>query len=137
MEDFSNRLLQAVERVGVKRHGAGKWLSKLTEVTVKAANKWLNDESTPRREKIEKIARETGVRVEWLMFGNGSMTVKYDKEGLVSEPVSLGIEKLMTKATPRSQVELEKIAQAAAEGRLTEEDINLLKAIADRLAKKD
>lgn len=44
---------------------------------------------------------------------------------------------LLQLATPRTQTELLKIAQAAADGRLTEDDIKLLKAIADRLAKKD
>lgn len=55
----------------------------------------------------------------------------------VAEVIPSNLEKLITKATPRTQIELEKIAEAAADGRLTEDDIKLLKAIADRLAKKD
>lgn len=137
MKDFSDRLLLAVEKAGVKRHGAGMWLSSLTHVTVKAANKWLNGESVPRREKVESIASHTGVRAEWLLFGNGPMTNTYNSEFSVSEPSAHELEKLITKATPRTQAELQKIAEAASDGRLTEEDIKLLKAIADRLAKKD
>ena len=137
MKKFTERLLVAVERSGVKRHGAGMWLASLTEVTVKAANKWLNGESVPRREKVEKIVSSTGVRAEWLLFGNGQMTNAYSSASSVSEPSPLDLKKLITKATPRTQIELEKIAEAAADGRLTEDDIKLLKAIADRLAKKD
>ena len=55
----------------------------------------------------------------------------------VAEVIPSNLENLITKATPRTQIELEKIAEAAADGRLTEDDIKLLKAIADRLAKKD
>lgn len=47
------------------------------------------------------------------------------------------LDTLLQLATPRTQTELLKIAQAAADGRLTEDDIKLLKVIADRLAKKD
>lgn len=137
MKDFSDRLLIAVEKAGVKRHGAGMWLASFTHVTVKAANKWLNGESVPRREKVESIASHTGVRAEWLLFGNGQMTNTYNSASSVSEASPLDLEKLITKATPRTQIELEKIAEAAADGRLTEDDIKLLKAIADRLAKKD
>lgn len=137
MKDFSDRLLIAVERAGVKRHGAGIWLAKLTDVTVKAANKWLNGESVPRRDKIEKISLKTGVRSEWLLFGNGQITNQYIQPDAVKENLNVSIESLMTKASPRSLIELEKIAEAAADGRLTEDDIKLLKAIADRLAKKD
>lgn len=137
MKDFSDRLLKAVERAGIKRHGAGMWLASFTDVTVKAANKWLNGESVPRREKVEKISAKTGVRSEWLMFGNGQMTVQYSPFDMINEESPEPFEALMTKATPRTQIELEKIAEAAADGRLTEDDIKLLKAIADRLAKKD
>ncbi|MBV2127948.1 hypothetical protein [Arsukibacterium indicum] len=137
MKDFSDRLLKAVERAGIKRHGAGQWLASFTDVTVKAANKWLNGESVPRREKVEKISAHTGVRSEWLLFGNGQMTNQYAQADMVNEDIPASLEALLTKATPRSQIELEKIAEAAAQGRLTEDDIKLLKAIADRLAKKD
>lgn len=44
---------------------------------------------------------------------------------------------LLNLATPRTRIELVKIAQAAADGRLTDDDIALLTQIADRLTKKE
>jgi|TARA_R110001606_G_scaffold397010_3_gene572344 phage repressor protein C with HTH and peptisase S24 domain len=68
---FSERLLVAVKNAGIQRHGAGSWLAKKTGTTVKAANKWLNGESQPRRDNVQIIALATGVRAEWLEYGSG------------------------------------------------------------------
>lgn len=68
---FSERLLIAVKNAGIQRHGAGSWLAKKTGTTVKAANKWLNGESQPRRDNVQIIALATGVRAEWLEYGSG------------------------------------------------------------------
>ncbi|RBO83403.1 S24 family peptidase [Marinomonas aquiplantarum] len=70
---FPERLLEALKLADVKRHGAGVWLAKQTGTTVKAANKWLNGESQPRREKVLQIASATGVRPEWLEYGTGEI----------------------------------------------------------------
>lgn len=70
---FSERLQKALQQIDVQRHGAGSWLAKQTGTTVKAANKWLNGESQPRREKVQVICRLTGVRPEWLEYGEGDM----------------------------------------------------------------
>jgi len=67
--EFGERLQKALALRGVKKHGSGAWLHRLTDVTPKAASKWLNGESVPRREKIVQIANETGVRSEWLEYG--------------------------------------------------------------------
>lgn len=131
LNSFSKRLLEAVEGVGIKRHGAGNWLAVLTDVTGKAANKWLNGESIPRRENLEAIAKSTNVRVEWLQYGEGSKTRNLNAENISD------LDALIQMATPRTQAELLKIAEAAADGRLTEEDVKLLKVIADRLIKKE
>jgi Predicted transcriptional regulator len=70
---FSDRLAKALHSIDIQRHGAGAWLAKKTGTTVKAANKWLNGESHPRREKVETIAALTKVRTEWLEYGTGLM----------------------------------------------------------------
>lgn len=44
---------------------------------------------------------------------------------------------LLSKATPRSYKQLMQIAEAAADGRLTDADINLLTQIANRIAAKE
>lgn len=77
---FPERLMTALRLINVERHGAGAWLAKQTGTTVKAANKWLNGESQPRREKLEIISKVTGVRSEWLAFGEGEMTLSAIQE---------------------------------------------------------
>jgi len=77
---FSDRLLSALQKAGIQRHGAGAWLAKRTGTTVKAANKWLNGEAQPRREKVQTISLATGVRTEWLEYGTGSMQEAQDHE---------------------------------------------------------
>ena len=130
MAEFKDRLSEALSLVNVKRHGAGKWLADLTNVTVKATNKWLNGESEPSRSRLEKIAAATGVRPEWLQYGTGS-------PHNLPQPNQDEFDALLNLATPRTRVELVKIAQAAADGKLTDADIILLKQIADRLAAKE
>lgn len=44
---------------------------------------------------------------------------------------------LINRSSPRSQVELRRIAQAAADGRLSDDDLALLHQIAERIAKKE
>ena len=45
-------------------------------------------------------------------------------------------ESLLALATPTSRTQLKRIAQAAADGRLTEKDVELLRLIADRFTKR-
>lgn len=61
--------------------------------------------------------------------------IKPPKYGQVSSQTEF--EALLNLSTPRTRVELVKIAQAAADGKLTDADIILLKQIADRLAAKE
>ena len=72
---FSDRLKLALDAAGIKRRGAGVSLARLTSVTPKAASKWVNGESQPRKEKLELIADRCGVRAEWLEYGIGPMKV--------------------------------------------------------------
>lgn len=71
---FSERLQIALDSAGVHRRGAGANLARLTNVTPKAAGKWLNGEAVPRKEKLEVIADRCHVRAEWLEYGVGPMT---------------------------------------------------------------
>lgn len=71
--EFFERLQCALSGAGIKKRGAGVMLAKLTHVTPKAAGKWINGESQPRKEKLELIADRCGVRAEWLEYGIGPM----------------------------------------------------------------
>lgn len=52
-------------------------------------------------------------------------------------PIDAGLLSLMSKASPRSYQQLIKIAEASADGRLSEDDVALLHQIAERIAKKE
>ncbi|MEL0621760.1 helix-turn-helix transcriptional regulator [Marinomonas arenicola] len=105
---FSERLLKATNLVGVQRHGAGSWLAKKTGTTVKAANKWLNGESQPRRDKVQIIARSTGVRVEWLEYGTGELSSDHKvSEKLSSYSPVLGSVDAWDSDTPLEPYEVE------------------------------
>lgn len=73
-EEFSQRLSKALELAGWKAYGSGKRLADLTQVTPKAASKWLKGDAIPGHDKMIVIASELGVRAEWLEYGIGSMT---------------------------------------------------------------
>ena len=69
--DFADRLIDALKDYGQARHGAGAFLHKLTGVTTKGANKWLNGESLPEQPHLVTIANKLNVRSEWLRYGTG------------------------------------------------------------------
>jgi len=71
---FAARLEMALLSAGIKKHGSGVFLSKLTGVTPRAASKWSNAESFPRKAHIEVLSDRLGVRPEWLEYGIGPMT---------------------------------------------------------------
>lgn len=72
---FAARLKSALRTAGIQEHGSSAFLGRLTGTTTKAANKWVNGESRPRKENLEAIADRLGVRAEWLEYGVGSMRV--------------------------------------------------------------
>lgn len=76
---FVLRLKQALAAAGIGEWGAGVRLAQVTGTTPKAASKWLNEESMPGRANMRSIARELGVRVEWLQYGEGPMNSDADQ----------------------------------------------------------
>lgn len=68
--NFSQRLAQACNQVGMEEHGRGVILAKQLKVTPKAVSKWLNAESMPRQAKMEELAHFLNVDISWLQFGS-------------------------------------------------------------------
>lgn len=68
-DSFVLRLKQAAAQAGIPDWGLGARLSTITGKTPKAASKWLNGESMPARDSMQKIANALHVRVEWLQYG--------------------------------------------------------------------
>ncbi|MBD8187795.1 peptidase S24 [Pseudomonas viridiflava] len=78
-EKFSQRLHQALDRAGVRKHGRGAdILSELRShrifKTAQAVSKWLNSGAFPEIESLTVLAAWLGVRREWLEYGVPPMT---------------------------------------------------------------
>lgn len=84
----------------------------------------------PGRANMIAIADWLKVRVEWLAHGEGAMRLGDDAPP-PSDRVALGVA-LFNKATPRSQGVIDRIATLEAQGKLTDEDLQILEKIIDR-----
>ncbi|MFI0472944.1 helix-turn-helix domain-containing protein [Halomonas sp. HMF6819] len=113
-------------------HGMGARLARITRVTPKASSKWLNGEARPGHDKLVALSKWLNVREEWLEYGHEPMR----KSGATSASyrVEEHAQELAQLASPRSLRMLNNIAQAAQDGRLTEDDLTLLEQIANRIA---
>lgn len=98
---FVSRLKQALSHAGIPEWGAGARLAEMTGKTAKAASKWWNEESMPARISMVAIARELGVRVEWLQYGEGEMLALTDAEA----PARRAAIKAASEVESRSNVE--------------------------------
>ena len=68
---FASRLKKSLAEKGIDQWGAGARLAEMAKVTPKAASKWLNGESIPGPAKMQAIAANLDVRIEWLQHGSG------------------------------------------------------------------
>lgn len=137
---FAARLNAALDDMPNVRRGRGRNIDLqrgLQEAgvvtTTQATSKWLRSESMPEKDNMVALARWLLVRAEWLEYGDGPMRPAGQED--ISElraPYSSEISRLAMLASPRSREVLLRIAQAADQGRLTEEDIDLLDRIASR-----
>lgn len=126
---FAARLKEALSDSGINDWGAGVRLAEIAGVTPKAASKWLCAESMPGRNNMAKISGALGVRAEWLEYGEGPIRPGDSSEGGKVIAALTG--------SPRSRAILHSLTTAAAEGRLSDQDLELLDAIAQRLAHAD
>jgi phage repressor protein C with HTH and peptisase S24 domain len=119
---FVSRLKKSLAEKGIDQWGAGARLAEMTKVTPKAASKWLNGEAMPGAAKMQAIAENLGVRIEWLQHGSG------DGPGLsVLEPSSTATDKIreMLAGKALGDDRLQKIL-AVAEGNEQEGTIEVL-----------
>lgn len=132
---MKDRLLQLCADAGISRHGAGKRLSTVANVSVKTANKWLNGDTLPTLSSIMPLAAFFGVRAEWLLHGQGDPYVVaqlVDQHSLLSEPVT------RTAACSKLVVHhLRIITLAALNGELSKVDNDALARIVEHLDKRN
>lgn len=130
--EFADRLKKSITESGQPIRGAAVRLHELTGKSANAAGKWLKGESMPTPENLQKICRWLNVREEWLEYGREPM-----RPGMASNDfyrVEERAHELAQLASPRSLRMLNNIAEAAQDGRLTEDDLILLEQIATRIA---
>jgi phage repressor protein C with HTH and peptisase S24 domain len=87
----------------------------MTKVTPKAASKWLHGESIPGAAKMQAIAENLGVKIEWLQHGSG------EGPGLLVDQVVVG----------ESSTAADKLRQMLAGKSLGEDRLQKLLAVAE------
>lgn len=136
-EEFSRRLNEVLDRAGFPAKGKGRQeaLAKRYGVSQNGARKWLEAESIPKSTRLAEMAVDLGVTTEYLLTGRGDVYFKGDIPAQNMPEIPAEIRQLLNRATPRSYAQLIKIAEAAVDGRLSEDDVVLLEKIAERLSK--
>lgn len=112
--------------------GAAVRLHELTGKSANATGKWLKGESMPTPANLQLICKWLNVREEWLEYGREPMRAGIASNDLYR--VEEHAHELAQLASPRSLRMLSNIAEAAQDGRLTEDDLVLLEQIANRIA---
>lgn len=110
-------------------------------VTDQAVTGWLKT-GRVKKGNVARIASRTGRDLHWLLTGEKSLkaapspTANPAEQAAAASGVDSRIAKLLARATPKSRGALERIAAAAAAGKLTEADLELLEQIAKRFEAK-
>ena len=79
--EFSDRLNQALDRLGLPAKGQGRQTqaARLFGVSQKGVRRWLESEGLPAQSDWSRIADAVHVSVQWLFFGLGPMMVSGTK----------------------------------------------------------
>ncbi|WP_208845263.1 helix-turn-helix domain-containing protein [Azotobacter salinestris] len=132
--DRMTRLILA-RRPRVGARGIRRAIADACGISYEAVRQWFSGNTgSIRNENLIAIAETFDTTIDWLLAGDGEPPHRAPAEGggtLLAEHVpSLSLDAI---ASPRSRLFLERIASAAAEGRLSEDDLALLDQIATRL----
>ena len=136
MSTIGERVREAMEVAGLSQSELARRIGKKQQ-----AIQQILSGTTQRSRYLPEIARETRCSLDWLLTGVGPKRL-YGPEAEIAEgqsapdyhsdSVSVEIQRLLAVSTPRSQSALTRIAEAAAQGRLTDEDLELLERVAKR-----
>ena len=118
---FASRLKKSLAERGIDQWGAGARLAEMTKVTPKAASKWLNGESIPGPAKMQAIAENLGVKIEWLQHGSG------EGPGLLVDQVVTG----------ESSTAADKIREMLAGKKLGDDRLQKLLSVAEGIDQDD
>jgi len=125
--ELAKRLRHVLSKRGMKAE-----VARACKISEQAVSGWCR---TGRIDKthLPIIANITGSRLEWLLTGQGPM--RSDETPTQEQAESL-IGYLKDRVSPRSKQVLLSIQQKAADGKLTDEDLEALEIMAERLAAK-
>lgn len=131
---ITERLQELCDDAGMARHGAGRRLSLIANVSVKTGNKWINGQSLPTLQSILPLAKYFKINVEWFLTGEGD---KYTGAKPIESHALLSDYSVQSSNCPKGVISnLRHIAKAALDGDLVQQDVELLNRIAQRLQSK-
>lgn len=78
-----NTVLDGVRDCPAMKDGRGKWVAKRYKVSQPSAHAWLHGRNAPTAPRAQVIAKDLGVRFEWLYFGEGQPATTTADEGTV------------------------------------------------------
>lgn len=134
MNSMQERILKLCLDAGMSRHGAGKRLARIANVSVKTGNKWINGVSSPTLTSIVPLATFFGARAEWLATGKGD---PYLTDKPVNVHALLSNEVAQTGDCSKEVINhLRIISLAALNGDLVQADKDLLARLVERLQRK-
>jgi len=85
-----NTVLDGVRDCPAMKDGRGKWLAKRYKVSPPSVHAWLHGRNAPTAERARFMAKDLGVRFQWLYFGEGEPTTTTADEGSVKTSPTAG-----------------------------------------------
>lgn len=140
--DEGERIKQARTKLGLSQDEFGHLAGIGGKHGAKSAvSQWERGVTTPSGDSLLNLRRTVNLNNEWVRTGKGDMflpspTAHPAEQAAAASGVDSRIAKLLARATPKSRGALERIAAAAAAGKLTEADLELLEQIAKRFEAK-
>lgn len=135
--NITDRMTQLilVRKPKVGARGIRRAIADACGISYEAVRQWFSGNTgSIKNENLIAIAETFDTTVDWLLSGEGEPPHRKPVADSSAIPVARGQAlSLAAIASPRSRGFLERIACAAAEGRLTEDDLALLDQIAARL----
>jgi len=123
--DIGDRLKECRQEARLTQQQVADWFG----ISRSAVREWESGRARPDQSKLQTLARKFNKSVDYLVTGR-RQAVPPEQEVPIPQQV---IQNLAGRATPTSRAILERLGQAAEEGRLTEQDLQLLDAIASRI----
>lgn len=139
---FSARLHQALDALGLPVRGRATWLHDRTGLSQKAVGKWLNAESMPDTKRLEGLAKLLSVDARWLLSGQGEAAgvggEAAQAAGAGEAPIDLAaVESMLNGLSPTARDHVERIAELAREGTLSDADLGALLHLLERKTSRE